>query len=460
MIPIEGRPTLTADEMRAAEQAAMAEGTTEAALMDRAGRAIAEAIFRLAATREVLILCGPGNNGGDGYIAAAILAERGKAVRVATASEPQSDGCRQAAARWQGPVESLARAPSAPVLVDALFGTGPSRGLEETTAHHLRRLADKAELRIAVDLPSGVATDSGQVLSDIPCFDVTLALGAVKPAHLLQPSASHMGVVRVLDIGVPVGGTARVTTSPGLREPDAGSHKYSRGMVAIVAGSMSGASELAAIAAARAGAGYVLHLAADTRVATAHPHAIVRRSFTPEALNDARIGAVVIGPGLGRDEDAGERLRAAMDSGRPLVIDGDALRLVDLDALAHHDGPKILTPHGGEFLHLFGDMTADKLTATRDAARRSRAIVVYKGADTVIAEPGGRAILCPSASPWLSTAGTGDVLAGAIGAMLAAGLDPMAAAEAGVWLHGQAARLCGKAFIADDLADALSAVRG
>jgi hydroxyethylthiazole kinase-like uncharacterized protein yjeF len=460
MIPIEGRPVLTAAAMRAAEQAAMADGVIEAELMDRAGRAVAEAVSRLAATREVLILCGPGNNGGDGYLAAAILAERGRAVRVAAAGEPHSEGCRQAAARWQGPVETLAEARSAPVLVDALFGTGLSRGLEEPLVHHLRRLADKAELRIAVDLPSGVATDSGQVLSAVPYFDVTLALGAVKPAHLLQPAATHMGTVRLLEIGVPVSSTTRVMTSPALPEPGAESHKYNRGMVAIVAGSMSGASELAAMAAARAGAGYVLHLAADTGAAIARPHAIVRRDFAPDALSDERIGAVVIGPGVGRDDQAKERLYAALDSGRPLVIDGDALRLVDLETLSHHAGPKILTPHGGEFSHLFGDMTADKLTATRDAARRSGAIVVHKGADTVIAEPGGRAILCPQASPWLSTAGTGDVLAGAIGAMLAADLDPMAAAEAGVWLHAQAARRCGKAFIADDLADALSAVRG
>lgn len=460
MTPIEGRPVLTAAAMRAAEQLVMADGATETELMDRAGRAVAEAVGRLAATREVLILCGPGNNGGDGYIAAAILAERGTAVRVAAASEPHSEGCRRAAARWNGPVEALSEARGAPVLVDALFGIGLSRGLEDLTVHHLRRLADKAELRIAVDLPSGVATDSGQVLSDVPCFDVTLALGAVKPAHLLQPSASHMGTVRRLDIGVPVSSTARVITSPALPEAGTESHKYNRGMVTIVAGSMSGASELAAMAAARAGAGYVLHLAADAEMAAARPHAIVRRSFTPDALADERIGAVVIGPGLGRDDQAKERLHAALASGRPLVIDGDALRLVDLDTLGHHAGPKILTPHGGEFSHLFGDMTSDKLTATRDAARRSMAVVVHKGADTVIAEPGGRAILCPQASPWLSTAGTGDVLAGAIGAMLAAGLDPVAAAEAGVWLHAQAARLCGKAFIADDLADALSAVRG
>jgi hydroxyethylthiazole kinase-like uncharacterized protein yjeF len=177
-------------------------------------------------------------------------------------------------------------------------------------------------------------------------------------------------------------------------------------------------------------------------------------------LVEDRIGAVVIGPGLGRDADASARLEAALSSGRPLIIDGDALRLVELGTLAKHKASKILTPHGGEFTHLFGEVTDDKLSATRRAARQSGAVIVHKGADTVIAAPDGQAILCPEASPWLSTAGTGDVLAGAIGAMLAAGLEPLAAAEAGVWLHAQAARRLGKAFIADDLADALSAVRG
>lgn len=460
MIPIHGQPVLTAAAMRAAEQAVMTQGVSEAALMDRAGRAIAQAVARLAAGREILVLCGSGNNGGDGYIAAARLREQGQAVRVAALAEPRSEGCRRAAELWGGAVTTLDKVEPGPVLVDALFGTGLSRGLESVTEQSLARLAEAAWLRIAVDLPSGIATDTGRLLSELPRFDVTLALGAVKPSHLLQPAAGRMGEVRLLEIGVPSSGAVRVLAAPALPSPDAHSHKYSRGMVAVVAGSMTGASELAAMAAARASAGYVLLLASDVTSGPSRPHAIVRRDFSPDALADDRIGAVAIGPGLGRDDDARRRLGAALGSGRPLVIDGDALRLVETEALAAHIGPKILTPHGGEFTHLFGAMTTDKLTATLDAARRSNAIVVHKGADTVIAAPDGRAILSPEASPWLSTAGTGDVLAGAVAAMLAAGLEPLAAAEAGVWLHAQAARACGKAFIADDLADALSAVRG
>lgn len=460
MIPIDGLPVLTAAEMRAAERAAMVGDVTEATLTDRAGEAIAQAVARLAAGREILVLCGPGNNGGDGYITATLLLRQGLSVRVAASEPPRSDGARRAAALWEGPVEALDRVDPAPVVVDAIFGTGLSRPPATMVQDALSRLGSAAWLRIAVDFPTGVATDTGQALGEVPRFDVTLALGAVKPSHLLQPAASLMGQVRLLDIGVAVGLQVRVLQRPSLPEPDATSHKYSRGMVAVVAGSMSGASELAALAALRAGAGYVLHLASGGSNGPAAPHAIVRRDYTADALAEDRIGAVVIGPGLGRDDDALARVEAALASGRPLVIDGDALRLVKVEALAAHDGPKILTPHGGEFTHLFGEVTDDKLTATRRAADRSGAIVVHKGADTVIAAPDGRAILCPEASPWLSTAGTGDVLAGAIGAMLAAGLDPLVAAEAGVWLHAQAAQTCGKAFIADDLADALSAVRG
>jgi len=460
VIPIDGLPVLTAAEMRAAEQAAMVGEVTEATLMDRAGSAIAQAVARLAAGREILVLCGPGNNGGDGYIAAAGLKRQGLAVRVASSEAPRSAGAGRAAAIWGGAVEPLDGTRPAPVLVDAIFGTGLSRPPSGEVQDTLIRLAEAAWLRIAVDLPTGIATDNGKALGKVPRFDVTLALGAVKPSHLLQPAASAMGQVRLLDIGIATHSQARALTRPNLPEPDANSHKYSRGMVAVMAGSMSGASELAALAALRAGAGYVLHLASGGRPGSAAPHAIVRRDYAADALDEDRIGAVVIGPGLGRDRDASERLEAAFASGRPLVIDGDALRLVELATLATHHGPRILTPHGGEFVHLFGEVTDDKLTATRRAARQSGAVVVHKGADTVIAAPDGQAILCPEASPWLSTAGTGDVLAGAVGAMLAAGLEPLAAAEAGVWLHAQAARACGKAFIADDLADALSAVRG
>jgi hydroxyethylthiazole kinase-like uncharacterized protein yjeF len=470
MIGIEGQPILTAAEMRAAEDAVIASGVSVATLMDRAGTAIAHAVRRLADPNEVLILCGPGNNGGDGYVAARVLAEMGVTVRVAALSEPKTNAAKSARAGWSGPVETLAEAEPAPVLVDALFGTGltrpldgtpptPNRSLadagERSVVRSLNFLANAAQLSIAIDLPSGLATDSGKALSVPPVFNLTLALGVVKSALLLQPAARYCGQVRLLDIGVPTTSQAEVLKAPTLPTPGPDAHKYTRGMVAIIAGTMSGASDLAALAAMRAGAGYVT-LLGDT---VGPPHALVRTPFSDQALANDRIGALVIGPGLGRDDTARARLEAAVNAGHPLIIDGDALRLMSPDRIKALKVPVILTPHSGEFDALFGKSDADKITRARDAATRANAVVVFKGADTVIATPDGRVRIARDASDWLSTAGTGDVLAGAIGAMLAAKLDPLDAASAGVWLHGDAARRLGPAFIADDLAEALRSAR-
>jgi len=491
MIGIEGQPVLTAAAMRAAEDAVIATGVSVETLMDRAGTAIAGAVRRLAGANEVLILCGPGNNGGDGYVAARALAEMGIAVRVAALSEPKTDAAKSARAGWLGPVETLAEAKPAPILVDALFGTGLTRPPDASTTPTLNRspadagtqskplgtplelswapasagersvveclhfLANAAQLSIAVDLPSGLATDTGEALSTPPVFDLTLALGAVKPTHLLQPAARYCGQIRLLDIGVATAGQAEVLRTPILPTPGPDSHKYTRGMVAIIAGTMSGASDLTALAAMRAGAGYVT-LLGDSE---GPPHALVRMPFSDHALANDRIGALIIGPGLGRDDTAKVRLDAALSSGHPLIIDGDALRLLDPDRIKALKVPVILTPHAGEFDALFGKSDDDKITRAHDAAIRANAVVVFKGADTVIAAPDGRVRIAQGASDWLSTAGTGDVLAGAIGAMLAAKPDPLEAACAGVWLHGDAARRLGPAFIADDLAEALRSAR-
>lgn len=491
MIRVEGQAILTAAEMRAAEDAVIATGVSVETLMDRAGTAIAHAVRRLAGSNEILILCGPGNNGGDGYVAARVLAEMGLKVRVSALSEPKTDAAKAARAGWSGPVETLSEAEPAPILIDALFGTGLTRPLdarpiatrssspadagaqlsserspngllwapasagEQSVVGRFHSLATAANLTIAIDLPSGLATDTGQALSPPPVFDLTLALGAVKPAHLLQPAARYCGQIRLLDIGVPTTSDIEVLKAPTLPRPGPDSHKYTRGMVAIIAGTMSGASELAALAAMRAGAGYVT-LLGDT---AGPPHALVRAPFSTQALANDRIGALVIGPGLGRNDTAKARLDAALTAGHPLIIDGDALRLVEPDRIKALQVPVILTPHAGEFDALFGKSEADKITRARDAAARANAVVVFKGADTVIAAPDGRVRIAQGTSDWLSTAGTGDVLAGAIGAMLAAGLEPLEAASAGVWLHGDAARRLGPAFIADDLADALRSAR-
>jgi hydroxyethylthiazole kinase-like uncharacterized protein yjeF len=453
-----GQPVLTAAQMRAAEDRAIAAGASVTTLMELAGEGVAQWVHRLAAGREVLILCGPGNNGGDGYVAARILAARGMQVRVAALAEPRTPAAAQARAAFAGPVEPLPDplAPPAPVFVDALFGTGLARALDADVAATLHALTQSAALSIAVDLPSFAASDTGaDICSGSHGFDVTLALGALKPAHVLEPSASLCGTVRTIDIGLdldPRSVVNRIAT-PCIPGPTAHSHKYSRGMAAVVGGRMHGAGELAALAACRAGAGYVLLL---TGGLPQQPHAIVRRGWSAEALADPRIGAVVIGPGLGRDDRAREKLEVALAGDRPLVIDGDALHLLDLASLQDRAAPTVLTPHAGEFAALFGESDASKIVRAQDAARRANAVVVFKGADTVIAGPDGRTNVLPIASPWLSAAGTGDVLAGTIAALLAQHPHaPLEAASAGAWLHARAAAMLDRCFLADELADLL-----
>lgn len=452
-----GAPILTAARMRAAEDRAIAAGSSVSALMERAGTGVAEAIHRLAGGAPVLVLCGPGNNGGDGYVAARMLAGRGMDVRVAALGDPRTEAAAEARRGWTGPVEPFPGAAHAPVVVDAVFGTGLSRPIDAPVANAIRGLASHARLSIAVDLPSGVDTDTGGDFGqELAKFDVTLALGALKPAHLLQPAAGVCGAVLIIDIGLeldPAEQGVRTIAVPRIAKPQPSSHKYSRGMVAVVSGPMHGASELAALAAYRTGAGYVLLL---TGGLPHPPHAIVRQRWSADALDDKRIGAVVIGPGLGRSDRAREKLEAALTSPHPLVIDGDALHLLDLDRLKAREAVTVLTPHAGEFAALFGEGDGSKIARTQHAARRSNAVVVFKGADTVIAQPDGEARVALPASPWLSVAGTGDVLAGAIATMLTQNpLAPLEAASAGVWLHAEAARLLDRCFLADELADAI-----
>jgi hydroxyethylthiazole kinase-like uncharacterized protein yjeF len=448
------RPILTAAEMRAAEERAIAAGTPVETLMERAGAGVAEAAWRFAGPLPTLVLCGPGNNGGDGYVAARHLRARGMDVRVAAFGEPKAGAAAAARAAWNGPVESIEDARPAPLLIDALFGTGLTRGLHAALAGRLRDLASAARVSVAVDLPSGVETDSGAMLNEVPRFDLTVTFETLKPAHRLQPAAAHCGRIVVVDIGIVAESALTDLDRPPVPMPGPSDHKYSRGMVAVVGGAMPGASELAALSAAHAGAGYVVLVEREPRFAP--PHAIVRRGIAglPDILADARIGAVIVGPGLGRAADSRWALQAALGSGRALVVDGDALHLLGADQVG---APAILTPHEGEFRAMFPDLEGgSKVARARAAAERTAAVVVYKGADTVIASPDGRAAIAGHASPWLSTAGTGDVLAGAIGAMLARGMTPFDAARAGVWLHGETARRSGRAFVADDLARHLS----
>lgn len=451
-----GRPILTADGMRAAEAATIDAGTPVEELMERAGIAAAAAIGHFAGSQPALVLCGPGNNGGDGYVVARVLAERGFDVRVAALAEPKTPAARQARARWAGAVEPLESVAPAPLLVDALFGTGLTRGLDEAISGVLMRLAGEAYTRVAVDLPSGAATDDGRLLSAVPGFDLTVTFATLKPSHLLQPAARYMGRLVVADIGIEADSDLTEIGRPRLTGPGPDDHKYSRGYVAVLAGDMPGAAALTASAALRAGAGYV-RLGADALLANV-PKAVVQGGELGALLEDKRIGALAIGPGLGRGEASERRLLEVMGCEHPLVLDADALILLSgrLPLLEGCDA--ILTPHAGEFERLFGASDASKVERTRQAAAQARAVVVFKGADTVVAAPDGRAAIASEATPWLASAGTGDVLTGIIATMRARGLPAYEAACAGVWLHGQAAQAAGAGLIADDLIEALPTV--
>lgn len=443
-----GRPILTADAVRAAEQAAIDAGVTVEQLMERAGAAMAEATVRYAGKSPVLILAGPGNNGGDGYVAARRLAERGVAVRLAALGEPTSEAARSARSRWQGEVETLSdQTPAAPVVIDALFGTGLKRGLKEPISKQLLRLAGAAAVRVACDLPSGVATDGGGLLGPVARFDLTVAFGALKPAHRLMPAMERCGRAVVVDIGLDAAADWFEIGAPELPPLDPAGHKYDRGLVHALAGKMPGAIALAATAAARAGAGYVR--VSTSRTIDGLPAAVAQTDTA--VVDDPRIGCILVGPGMG---DIPQILTLALTSHAPKVIDADAIsELGEPERLRGHDA--IVTPHAGEFVRLFGELEGSKAEQALEAARRCGAVVVYKGPDTLVAAPDGRLGFAPPAPAWLATAGTGDVLAGIAAAIRARGLPAFDAACAAVWLHARAAEIAGPQMIADDLAAAM-----
>jgi hydroxyethylthiazole kinase-like uncharacterized protein yjeF len=440
-------PILTAKAMREAEAACAIQGTSLAELMDLAGAAVADTAWRMAAGAPILILCGPGNNGGDGYVAARLLADRGATVRVAALAEPTTDLAKAARAGWSGPVEPLnGRLAPAPLIVDALFGVGLSRPIPDGLAIILRHFSDRRIL--AVDLPSGMESDGAQDWMPPLAADVTLALGALKPAHVLLPTAPACGRVLLAPIGISASKAMRSLPPPRTPQPDATAHKFTRGMVLVSAGPMRGAAGLTAAAALRAGAGYVVLDGSDR----APFSAIIAENDAKfgERLDDPRIGAVVIGPGFPAGDELLFNVEAALDSGRPLVFDAAAIDAA-LPRLSETPRNAILTPHEGEFERAFPQLYGSKIDRAKAAATRTRAVIVYKGADTIIAAPDGRVAAAWPGSPWLATAGTGDVLAGACGAMLARGADAFDAAVAAVgWHIAQAARI-GPGLVADDL---------
>jgi NAD(P)H-hydrate epimerase len=479
---------LTPDEMQACERAAIASGIPGLALMERAGRAVADAVGAIAnPPSPVAVLCGPGNNGGDGFVAARLLAGEGYAVRLGLlgrVSDLRGDAARMAE-RWTGPVEIAQPAllEGAEVVVDALFGAGLSRPLEGT-ALALTAAMDGAPARIvAVDVPSGVDGATGAILGAAPRADITVTFFRAKPGHYLMPARARTGRLRVASIGIPdrvlpEEGARTVLNTPALWRdafpvPGIGAHKYRRGHAIVLSGPphRTGAARLAALAALRIGAGLVTVASPPEAVPVnaAQLTAVMVEPLDPAcglaaSLADPRRNAVLAGPGAGVTPETRQNVMAALASDAAVVLDADALTAFAgeaeplFDAIRKRRAPVVLTPHEGELARLMPDLAADKLSRARAAAARSGAVVVLKGPDTVIAGPQGRAAINGNAPPWLATAGSGDVLAGVVTGLLAQTMPAFEAAAAAVYLHAEAANALGLGLIAEDLAGALPAV--
>jgi hydroxyethylthiazole kinase-like uncharacterized protein yjeF len=488
---------LSPSEMAEADRLAIAAGPLDGlGLMLNAGQAVASLVLaRYPAAKRIHVLCGPGNNGGDGYVVARLLDENGAAVSLWASGAPRT-GSEAALAAAECPLEAQPLADFAAeggsVVVDALYGAGLSKPLAGNAARAVDLAAAKSLPVIAVDLPSGVSGDSGKVLGSAFRADLTVTFARKKPGHLLLPGRDLCGEVVVADIGIAgavIGelGVKTFENAPALwlssfPVPAIDTHKYRRGHVNVFSGgpSATGAARLSALAAARAGAGAVTVLspANAMQVNAAHLTSIMLRKVGNAVdlgtlLDDRRPSAFVLGPGFGIGEKARDFALAVLGDGKGgregvegLVLDADGITSfadhpasLFITAGAKGAAKLVMTPHEGEFARLFSGLAKDenlsKLEKARKAAQRSHGVIVYKGADTVIAAPDGRAAINANGAPWLATAGSGDVLAGLLAGLMAQGMPAFEAACAAVWMHAEAGRLFGPGLIAEDLPQAL-----
>ncbi|WP_373413891.1 NAD(P)H-hydrate dehydratase [Ensifer aridi] len=476
---------VTPAEMAAIDQDAARSGIDSFSLMRSAGMAVSAAALRLfPAARRFAVLCGPGNNGGDGYVAAAALARCGANVVVFALGDPAMLKGDAAHARNACTLETGAIAAYEPqsgdVVVDALFGAGLSRDLPDEARTIVERVNESGLPVLAVDLPSGIDGHSGEVRGASFIAAHTVTFMAAKPGHLLMPGRARTGTLEVFDIGIPArlvtarSGDLRVNTPAIWKRHaaclDPGTHKYKRGHLAVLSGGQmsTGATRLSAAAGLRAGAGLVtLASPADALgVNASHLTAVMLKEIRNAAdladwLKDKRLNAFVLGPGFGVGKKARDFTLMLCD--RALVLDADGMtsfqqgRKELFEVIAASGGEVVLTPHEGEFARLFSEIAADgalsKIEKAQAAAKLSHAVIVYKGPDTVIAAPSGRAVVNANAPPWLATAGSGDVLAGIIGAHLAQGMPAFEAAAAAVWRHGETAIRAGRTATAETLVE-------
>jgi hydroxyethylthiazole kinase-like uncharacterized protein yjeF len=484
---------LTTAEMAQADRLAIAAGTPGIELMENAGRAVADAAGQLSQGKRVAVVAGPGNNGGDGFVAARHLAGRGYSVRVCLVGEAArlKGDARLAYERWSGPTEGATPAAlvDCDIIIDALFGAGLDRAVEGLPRAIIEAMNGCGAPVIAVDLPSGVNGTSGAVMGIAVQARRSVTFFRRKTGHLLLPGRQHCGTVDVANIGIPVSVLETIKPATFLNRPalwgDAfplprpEGHKYSRGHAVVVSGGVAttGAARVAARGALRAGAGLVTLASPRDALAVnaaASLAVMVRRvqgaAELAEFLADKRRNAVVLGPGCGVGKAMQDEVRVALASSAAVVLDADALTSFAEDAAPlttalgeHRGGGVVLTPHHGEFARLFKSIDDNpelksKLEKARRAANACGAVLLFKGADTVVAAPDGRATIADNAPAYLATAGAGDVLSGMIAGLMAQGMPAFEAASAAVWLHGEAATEFGPGLISEDLSEALPAV--
>ncbi|MCW5679305.1 MAG: NAD(P)H-hydrate dehydratase [Rhodospirillales bacterium] len=473
---------LTVAEMYAADAAAAASGVPTLDLMEAAGTAIAREIRRRWRPRRTVILCGPGNNGGDGFVVARLLESRGWPIRVGMLGDVDKlkGDAAVNAKRWSGAVDSLTPdlLSGEPLVVDALFGAGLVRPVDGVAAETVKLVNERGLDCVAVDIPSGIHGDTGEVLGVAPRCGLTVTFFRPKPGHVLLPGRSYCGRVVVADIGIPevVLGNIRPrsfvngpsTWAEGFPRPSIDGNKYSRGHAVIGGGdTMTGAARLAAEGARRIGAGLVTITCPPKRFnvyAAGRPGTLVAPVESDEAfanyISDSRRNAVLLGPGAGVSEGTRQKVESALRAQKACVLDADAITVFANDPSALFDriqAPCVMTPHNGEFARIF-QASGDKPARARAAAKKSGATILLKGADSVIAAPDGRVAINVNAPPDLATAGSGDVLAGMVVGLLAQGVAPFEAACAATWVHGAAARFVGPGLIAEDLCTAVPRV--
>lgn len=491
-IPATPFSVLTAQQMRVAEQYAVQTGTPLIVLMERAGLAVAEQVMARYPKQPVLVLCGPGNNGGDGFVAARHLSAKGWPVRILLYGklEELTPEAKVAASRWRGAVITASLSvvenaiqKGAQLLIDGLYGIGLRRPVTGEAAAILQLVNKSGMQVVSIDIPSGLNADTGQVFGQAIVADLTICFYRKKLAHVLMPGRMLCGDIAVMDIGIPEQALMNTTLQVSENNPDLwlgyfpqpqlNYNKYDRGHVLVLGGiELTGAARLAALAAQRMGAGLVTvasPLSAFIIYASALTSIMVRAveegdrfvlSFQ-RMLEDSRRNVAIIGPGAGTEENTRQAALLALTSGKRCVLDADALNVFggDAESLKRVMAPhSIITPHEGEFTRLFEgvvDPRLDKISRTKAAAAFLGCTVVLKGADTVIASPEGLAVVNTNSPATLATAGSGDVLAGFIAGLMAQNVEPFPAGCIAVWLHGAIATEFGPCLVAEDLINGL-----